>query len=399
MHSLNRSAGRAAGIGALLWLFLANFAMGIDGYVLTGLLPQIAGDLHVPEAAAGQLMSVFALTSAIVGPVLGALTGRFERKATIAISLAVFVVGNLIVGLAPTYAWAMSGRVISAVGGALLSAVVAAYVIAITPPERRGWALSVVMGGFLAATALGVPVGLLLGEQDWRIPLFIVAGIGTVALLGILAFVPTLRLPALPLRETLRPLTRGPILTALLVPVGLMGASYLCFTYAALIIGPRTGLGLAMVGVLFGYGVFSFFGNMFAGREIDRNGPDRVITTIIIALIGFMLLGTAGLALPGVWGIVSILVWFFGTATFNGGSGVSLQSRLAMMAPDSVALVVALNTSGMMLGSAIGSAAGGAALAAGLPADMLIPLASVFLVMSLVVHLLLIRRGDKKPVL
>lgn len=399
MHSLNRGAGRAAGVGALIWLAMANFSMGIDGYVLTGLLPQISDDLHVAEAAAGQLMSVFALTSAFAGPVLGALTGRFERKATITISLAVFVVGNVIVGIAPTYAWAMSGRVISAIGGALLSAVVAAYVIAITAPERRGRALSIVMGGFLAATALGVPVGLLIGEQNWRIPLFIVAGIGTVALVGILVFVPKLHLPSLPLRETLRPLTRGPILAALLVPIGLMGASYLCFTYAALIIGPRTGLGLAMVGALFGYGVFSLAGNMVAGRSIDRSGPDRVITTIIIALIGFMLLGTAGLALPGVWGIVSILVWFFGTATFNGGSGISLQARLAMMAPDSVALVVALNTSGMMLGSAIGSATGGAALAAGMPADALVPLASVFLIMSLTVHLLLMRRGDRKPVL
>jgi DHA1 family inner membrane transport protein len=331
--------------------------------------------------------------------VLGALTGRFERKATIAASLAVFVLGNLLVAVAPTYAWAMTGRVVSALGGALLSAVIASYVIAITAPERRGRALSIVMGGFLAATALGVPIGLLLGEQDWRIPLFIVAVVAALALVGILIFVPRLHLPSLPLRETLRPLARGKILLALLVPMGLMGASYLCFTYAALIIGPRTGLGLAMIGALFGYGVFSLAGNMVAGRSIDRRGPDPVITTIIIGLIGFMLLGTAGLGLPGVWGIVSILVWFFGTATFNGGSGIALQARLAMLAPDSVALVVALNTSGMMLGSAIGSAAGGAALAAGLPADALVPLASVFLLMSLGAHLLLMRRGDRKPVL
>ncbi|MGB3732059.1 MFS transporter [Microbacterium sp.] len=394
-----RDDTRSGGFAALLWLSVANFSMGIDGYVLTGLLPQIAGDLRVDEAAAGQLMSVFALTSAVAGPLLGALTGRFERKRTIAVALAVFAIGNLVVAVAPTYGWAMSGRVISAVGGALLSAVVAAYVIAISAPERRGRALSVVMGGFLAATALGVPVGLLIGEENWRLPLFIVFGIGVLALIGILINVPTLHLPSLPLRETLRPLTRGPILLALLVPVGLMGASYLCFTYASLIVGSRTGLGLAMVGALFGYGIFSLGGNMVAGRWIDRGGPDRVITTIIVALIGFMLLGTAGLGLTGAWGIVSILVWFFGTATFNGGSGISLQARLAMMAPDSVALVVALNTSGMMLGSAIGSATGGAVLAAGLPADALVPLASVFLTLSLVVHLLLAHRVDRRPVL
>jgi DHA1 family inner membrane transport protein len=44
----------------LLWLAVATFSTGIDGYVLAGLLPAIAGDLHVSEALAGQLMSAFA---------------------------------------------------------------------------------------------------------------------------------------------------------------------------------------------------------------------------------------------------------------------------------------------------------------------------------------------------
>ena len=38
-----------------MWLALATFSMGIDGYVLAGLLPQIAGDLFVTEAAAGRI--------------------------------------------------------------------------------------------------------------------------------------------------------------------------------------------------------------------------------------------------------------------------------------------------------------------------------------------------------
>lgn len=73
---------RTAGVGALLWLAVATFSMGIDGYVLAVLLPQIADDFEVTEAAAGQLMTVFAFTGAVGGPLLGALTGRWERKVT-----------------------------------------------------------------------------------------------------------------------------------------------------------------------------------------------------------------------------------------------------------------------------------------------------------------------------
>lgn len=387
---------RPAGYGALLWLALATFSMGIDGYVLAGLLPQISEDLNVSNAAAGQLVAVFALTAAIAGPVLSAATGRWERKAVISVSLAVFVAGNLMIAVAPDYAWAMAGRVISAVGGALLSAVVSAYVLAKSAPERRGRALSFVLGGFLAATALGVPVGLVIGQDDWRLPLFLVTGVGAVALIGILINVPRLHLPALSLRETLRPLTRPTIIGAILVATGIMCASYLCFTYATLIFGPRVDSGMAIVAAMFGYGVVSLVGNIISGRITDRFDPKHVITAIVGTLIVVAVLGTLGLMLPGLAGAVAAFVWFFACALFNGGSGVALQSRLGDLAPDSMSLVLALNGSGMQLGSALGGILGGALLAAGLGADDLLPASAVVLAVTMIAHLL-VSRSTRPP--
>lgn len=378
---------RGAGVGALVWLAVATFSMGIDGYVLAGLLPQIADDLSVGPAAAGQLMAVFALTSALAGPVLGALTGGWERKATIVGALGVFVIGNLVVALAPTYAIAMTGRVVSALGGALLNAVISAYVVAKTPPERRGRALSLVLGGWLTATALGVPLGLLLGQSDWRIPLFLVVAVGSAALVGILLRVPRLRLPPRSLRETLQPLREPRLLAALVVPVGIMCASYLCFTYATLIVGPRVGGGLIMVLVMFCYGLLSLVGNVLTGRLTDRRPPVQVVTGILGLLIASALLGSLGLLLPGALGTVAAIVWFFACAVGNGGSGVPLQARLSAMAPDSAALVFALNGSAMALGSALGSGLGGAALEIGVAPDRLLLISAVVLAVTMLVHL------------
>ncbi len=394
MHTTNES--KAAGFGALLWLALATFSMGIDGYVLTGLLPQIAGDLDVSEAAAGQLTAVFAFTAAISGPVLSALTGGWERKGVIAGSLAVFVFGNLVVALAPTYFWAMSGRVLSAVGGALLSAVVSAYVLAKSAPERRGRALSFVLGGFLAATALGVPVGLVIGQQSWRIPIYLVTVVGVIALIGILLNVPRLHLPALSLRQTLKPLGRPELLAAILVATGIMCASYLCFTYATLIFGPRVDGEMAIVAAMFGYGIVSLSGNIISGRATDRFSPVRVITLIIATLIVIALLGATGLMLPGLGGAIAAFCWFFACALFNGGSGVALQSRLSDLAPDSMSLVLALNGSGMQLGAALGGMLGGALLSAGLPADGLLPASAVVLAATMGVHLLVERIAPRR---
>ncbi|WP_102193832.1 MFS transporter [Microbacterium aurantiacum] len=382
---------RSADLGALLWLAVATFSMGIDGYVLAGLLPQIADDFAVTEAAAGQLMTAFAVTVALAGPLLGALTGRWERKAIILGSLAVFVVGNLIVAVAPTFAWAMTGRVVSALGGGLLNAVIAAYVIAKSPPERRGRALSLVLGGWLAATALGVPIGLVAGQQDWRIPMFMVVGAGSVALIGIVLKVPTLHLPPLSLRESLRPLTQGNILFALLTPAGLMCASYFCFTYATLIFIPRVGDGFGMIAVMFGYGIVSLVGNIISGRLTDRIPPSRVITIIIGSLIVVAAFGSAGLLLPGALGATAAVLWFVGCAFFNGGSGVPLQARLGAMAPESAAFVLALNGSAMWVGTALGSALGGLALTLGVAPDTLPLLSTGIVGITLLAHLVSVR--------
>lgn len=373
---------RTFGTSGLLWLALANFSMGIDGYVLAGLLPGIADDLHVNAAAAGQLVSVFALTGAFAGPLLSALTGRWERKATISVALLVFIIGNLMVAMAPDYSWAIAGRVVSALGGALLNAVVSAYVIARTPVEQRGRALSFVLGGWLAATALGVPVGLVIGQQDWRAPLFLVAAVGVIALIGIIVKVPRLTLPALPLRESVRPLGQGRVLAALVIPIGIMCASYLCFTFAAFILEPRIGAGWPMILVMFGYGLISLLGNVVSGRVIDRVSPVRVLAVIIGSLIVVAAIGTGGLALPGVISVVVVVAWFFGAAFFNGGMGVPLQARLAAMSPDSVALLIALNASAITLGSASGGLLGGAVLSAGFSPETLVPLSGGVLVVT-----------------
>ncbi|WP_243228664.1 MFS transporter [Microbacterium sp. CIAB417] len=375
------------GVPVLLWLAVATFSMGIDGYVLAGLLPAIAADLSVDVAAAGQLMAVFALTTAVAGPVLGALTGGWERRRVIVLSLAVFIAGNLLVAVAPAYGWAMAGRVISALGASLLNAAVSAYVIARTPVHRRGRALSFVLGGWLTATALGVPVGLVIGQTDWRAPLFLIAAVGLVALVGIRIKLPLLRGTGSGLRDALRPLGRPRLLGGLLVSTGVMCASYACFTYAALIVGPRVGGGLALVAVMFGYGLASLMGNVLTGRLSDRFRPENVLSVVILALLAASVLGWAGLLLPGLMGAVAAIAWFFVCAVGNGGFAVPQQARLGALAPESVAVVMALNGSAISLGSALGAGLGGASLTAGLGVDELLLVAGAVLLATLVLHL------------
>ncbi|WP_433012293.1 MFS transporter [Kribbella sp. CA-294648] len=371
-----------------IWLAVATFSMGIDGYVLAGLLPQIAGDLEVSAAAAGQLMSVFAFTAALAGPVLGTVTSRWERRTTIVLALGVFVLGNLVVGIATNYPVALGGRVVAAVGGSLLNAAVTGYVIALTPVEHRGKALSFVLGGWMTATALGVPVGLVLGQSNWRLPMIMVAVVGTIALAGILLGLPRLHLPGGTLAERLRPLGRPRLVAGLLVTTGILCSSYACFTYAALILGPYFGAEWAMIAILFGYGVASMAGNAVTGRLVDRFSAIRVLTVVLVGLFLNALLGMVALMLaPVVVAAVWSLVWFFAAGVGNGGAAVPQQARLASLAPDSAAIVMALNGSAISLGAALGSGLGGVALTAGSSANGLLGISAAILAVVVVLQL------------
>ncbi|GAA2816391.1 MFS transporter [Kribbella solani] len=376
----------------LLWLAVATFSMGIDGYVLAGLLPQIAGDLHVSAAAAGQLMSVFALTAAIAGPVFGTLTSRWERRTTIALALAVFVLGNVIVAVATNYPIALSGRVIAALGGSLLNAAVVAYALALTPVAHHGKALSFVLGGWMTATALGVPVGLILGQSSWRFPMILVAIVGTSALIGILLRLPKLHLPGGTLADRIRPLGQPRLVAGLFVSSGILCSSYACFTYATLILGPHFHEHWAMIVIMFGYGVASMAGNAITGRLVDRFSAIRVLTVILTGLLLNAILGMVALMLaPAVVAAVWGLVWFFSAGVGNGGAAVPQQARLASLAPDSAAIVIALNGSAISLGGALGSGLGGVALTAGAAPNGLLGVSAVILALTVLLHLLVSR--------
>ncbi|MEV6286018.1 MFS transporter [Kribbella sp. NPDC051770] len=374
----------------LIWLAVATFSTGIDGYVLAGLLPAIAAGLHVEAALAGQLVSVFALTSALAGPVLGTLTSRWERRGTIALSLAVFVLGNLVVGLAPNYPIALGGRVVAALGGCLLNAAVTGYVIALTPIRHRGKALSFVLGGWMTATALGVPVGLALGQTSWRFPLLMVSVVGTIALIGILLKLPQLHLPAGSLADRLRPLKQPQLLAGLLVTVGILCSSYTCFTYATIILQPAYDGGWVIIAIMFGYGVASMLGNAVTGRLTDRFSALRVLTVMLTGLLLNAALGVVAFAIGAV--AVLGLVWFFAAGIGNGGAAVPQQARLAALAPESAAIVMALNGSAISLGCALGGGLGGLTLAAGSAPYGLLSVAAVVLAGTLALHLAVQRR-------
>ncbi|GAA2309410.1 MFS transporter [Streptomyces violaceusniger] len=373
----------------LLPLALATFAVGTDGYVIAGLLPSIAADLAVSTPAAGQLVTVFALTLALSAPVMGALTSGLDRRSALLIALGVFVIGNAVTALGTSYEVVMAARIVTAVGAGIITSAASSTAAAIAPPERRGRALAFVLGGLTSATALGLPLGTLIGRTDWHITLWAVAGIGLLAIVGIIVGLPSVMLPAASLPDRLRPLKQGRVLALLAVTSLAFLGAYTLYTYIAPALRDATGGNESLLTlILLAWGVGTLAGNITAGRLVDRHDSARVLTgSLALAALALALTPLATRALA------PTLVWAAVWGVSVGVIVVPQQHRLIALSPAAAPVLLGLNSSALYIGVALGGGFGGLAQESfGLAPAKLGPVAAGVTVLTLLWHLGTTRR-------
>lgn len=334
-------------------LALGNFATGTGMFVTAGLLAPISRDLGVSLSAAGQLMTVFALSYAVLSPLLAALTARLSRKRVLLIALVLFVVGNTLTALAPTYPLVMLTRVVAAAGGAMFTPTASGVATALTTPERRGRALALVMGGLTVSSAIGVPLGTWLGTASgWRATMWLVVGLGVIGLIGVAAAVPdvTIATPGR-LRERFAPLGDRRVLAVLTTQLLMFCGAFAAYTYIGSL------LDVPLPAVLWAWGIGGVIGNQIGGRLTDAFGPRRMVllgltsATVILALIP-----VANLSLPValVWGLAwGVLGWMIAPAQ---------QYRTVGAVPGNVAIGLGLLSSAQYVGVFVAGIAGGVAL-------------------------------------
>lgn len=98
----------------LVALALGGFGIGLTEFLISGLLPQVASTFAVSEAAAGRLISGYALSVAVGAIALTAATARLPRKHILVGLVAPFVIGNLLSAVAPSYQVMLLGRIVAA---------------------------------------------------------------------------------------------------------------------------------------------------------------------------------------------------------------------------------------------------------------------------------------------
>ncbi|GAA1448416.1 MFS transporter [Leifsonia poae] len=348
----------------LIALALGGFGIGLTEFVIAGLLPEVAADFHVDEAAAGWLISGYALAVVVGALVLTAALIRVPRKAALIGLMVLFIAGNALSALAPTYEVMLLGRILAALcHGAFfgIGSVVAAGMVA---PDKKARAIAIMFTGLTAANVLGVPFGTLLGQAlGWRSTFWAITIIGVIALAGVALLVPRVSADAKSagVLHELRAFRSGQVWLSIVVTVLGFGGMFGAFTYIAYTLTQVSGFASSAVPwllILFGVGLFA--GNAVGGRLADR-ALDRSLLIILIGL-AIVLAAFALVAGNPIATIVAlVLMGAFGFATVPG-----LQTRVMMYAEQAPTLASGANIAAFNLGNAVGAWIGGITISAGL---------------------------------
>ncbi|MEJ6550335.1 MFS transporter [Corynebacterium sp. USCH3] len=347
---------------ALYALALGGFGIGLTEFVIMGLLPEVAADFGVTDTTAGYLISGYALSVAVGGIILTvALRGLERRKALLGL-LVLFIVGNMMSALAPTYELMLAGRIVAALcHGAFfgIGAVVAADLV---DPARRAGAISVMFAGLTIANVAGVPLGTFIGQAfGWRATFWAITAIGLVAFVAITALVPSTPASAGSVRQEFALFRSRQVWLSMAVTVLGYGGMFGAFTYIAFTLTEVSGFASSTVPwllVIFGVGLF--IGNLAGGRAADRNlGATLVVllSVLTVILVAFALTATNQVATVVALGLMGGV----GFATVPG-----LQMRIMNYASDAPTLASGANIAAFNVGNAVGAWLSGIALAAGL---------------------------------
>lgn len=334
---------------------IGAFAVGMTEYVVTGLLTQFAADLNVEVSTTGLLLSVYALSVAVFGPVIRLLTLRFSPKLLLIILISIFIVSNIVAATAPNFEVLLLSRLLSASMHAPFFGVMMSLAMAISPPNKKTAAVALVNGGLVIAVMLGVPFGSYIGALlDWRIVFWIIVTLGIVNLLGLILFTPNYKTGEAPKVSSELSALKDKNVIMLMITI-IFGYSGVFTAYTFLEPMLRDIAGMGDYGVTFSmlmFGTFAVIGNFSSGRI--QPGKLTGAVTLVILFLAIVLFGlTFMLEVPY---LAYLAAGLFGLGTF--GISPMLNSKIIFAAVTAPALAGTLAASVFNLSNSIGASLG-----------------------------------------
>lgn len=343
------------------WPAVGSLTLGVFGLVMAEFLPAslltaMATDLGISDGAAGQAVTATALVGAVAAPTLPLLTRRLDRRLVMLAFTVLLLLSNVIAATASSLGLLLVARVMLGVALGGFWSMSAALALRLVPENQFARAMSVILTGVSVATVCAAPLGAWMGDVwGWR-SAFIAAGVVSLVTLAVQA----LTLPALPPRD--KPdlavlaelLRRPPVRVALLAVLLVISGHFAGFTYIRPLMEQVTHLSVgAISGVLLGYGIGGFFGNLAGGWLAGRSERQAIVAggVLIAVLAGLLLVAGSSPVITA----VAVTLWGFAFGAFP----VGFQTWIVRAAPDQAEGAGGLLVAAFQIAIASGAIGGG----------------------------------------
>ncbi|KTW19546.1 MFS transporter [Staphylococcus warneri] len=343
---------------------LGTFTVGMAEYVVTGLLTQISDDMHVSISSAGLLVSVYAISVAVIGPFMRIFTMKVHAHRLLPVLVAIFIVSNLVGMLAPNFNVLLLSRLMSAAMHAPFFGVCMSVAAAVAPPAKKPQAIALVQAGLTIAVMIGVPFGSFLGGlANWRVVFGIMIILAVITMLGMMKFTPHVSLSAeANISKELTVFKNPHILIVISIIVFGYSGVFTTYTFMEPMIhdyAPFKIIGLTVCLFLFGLG--GVIGNLVTGSVPEHALTKYLFYTFLLLFITIILFVTFVH-----YAVLALLICFlFGFGTF--GTTPLLNSKIILSAHEAPLLASTLAASIFNVANFIGAILGSILLSIGLP--------------------------------
>ena len=369
-----------------IWaLTLAAFAIGTSEFVIMGLLLDISKSFHISVSQSGFLVSAYAMGVVIGGPIMTILTASFPRKATLIGLISIFVTGNIFCALAPSYELLLAGRLLTATCHGTFFGLASVAAAALMDNAHRTLGVALVLLGTTLANMLGVPIGTAEGfEWGWRSTFWSVSGLGLVAIIGLVLFLPKMHgnskvTPLSEIQSLKNPLVLIPLVLSALVNGGL----FVIFTYIEPLLVHVTKVPLSHVTyILLILGAGLPVGTLLGGKLGDKallpslSGLFPLLLCLVVLMHWTLTEEVLGVSVLFLWNLITFTI------------APMLQVMVVNNAAHAPNLASTFNQSAFNFGNAVGAWSGGFALSHGLPYQNLPYLSFVYILTGMAFILL-----------
>lgn len=343
----------------ILILALGMFSLGMDTYIVAGLIPEMSRSLNQSSTAIGQGVTIFTLVFAISAPLFSIFLAKINVKQTLIFALIIFIFANIMTSLAVNLPIYLLARAIAGLGAGIFSPMAVSTGSQLVENKNRGKALATVVGGMSIGTVIGVPLGIQISNlSSWRVTLLFIVLISTLTCVLIAIHFRAIFAPTPPsIKERFKLFILPHIIRIMTVTVCAAIASLGLYTYLSKIVEHYQSI-YSLTTYLMLWGIGGLIGSFSIGFIIDMfKFTNLIVLSIMILLLFSFILLPISIHTP-IASCLPFLLW----GAMGWATQAPQQHILIKNYKSYGETAVALNSSVNYLGSSIGSALCGSLL-------------------------------------